>query len=147
MQDIFVTKGGIKVIRNKEEISVSEGLAEIYKHIDRAQGCILASDYEYPGRYSRWDIGFIDPPLEMISRGREFTLRALNERGKVMLGMLAPAVIQNPHVANMTWKRSGLPVLLFPCPVISSRKNAANNQVFFRYYARCVTCWPVMTST
>ena len=116
MQDIFVTKGGIKVIRNKEEISVSEGLADIYKHIDRAQGCILASDYEYPGRYSRWDIGFIDPPLEMISRGREFTLRALNERGKVMLGMLTPAVIRNPHVAKYDLEAERITGFIVPMP-------------------------------
>ncbi|MCK5114678.1 MAG: anthranilate synthase component I, partial [Phycisphaerae bacterium] len=52
------------------------------------------------GRYSRWDIGFIDPPVEMISRAREFTLRALNQRGKVILTMLAPAVTQNEHVES-----------------------------------------------
>jgi anthranilate synthase len=116
MQDTFVTKGGIKVIRTKQELPVSQGMARIYKHIDQAKGCILASDYEYPGRYSRWDIGFIDPPLEMISRGRNFTLRALNERGKVILPMLSPAITENEHVANYQIKAQEITGKVIPMP-------------------------------
>ncbi len=100
MRDEFMTRGGIKVIRDKVEVPIDQALAKEYAHIDEAQGCILASDYEYPGRYSRWDIGFIDPPLEMISHGRDFQLHALNERGQVVLGMVAPAVTDNEHVAD-----------------------------------------------
>jgi anthranilate synthase len=100
MRDEFITRGGIKVIREKAETPIDEALGQVYANIDRAKGCILASDYEYPGRYSRWDIGFIEPPVEMISQGREFRLCALNERGRVVLGMLAPAVAGNEHVAD-----------------------------------------------
>jgi len=88
MREEFITQGGIKVIRDKVEVPVDQALAEVYANIDQAKGCILASDYEYPGRYSRWDIGFIDPPIEMISQGREFRLHSLNERGQAMLKML-----------------------------------------------------------
>ncbi len=100
MQDIYTTRGGVNVIRHKEEVSIDEALANVYKDIDQAKGCILASDYEYPGRYSRWDIGFIDPPIEMISKGRQFVLRALNGRGEVMLAMLLPAISENDHVES-----------------------------------------------
>ncbi len=100
MQKTFTTQGGIKVVRTKEEVAVTDALTDVYKNIDQAKGCVLASDYDYPGRYSRWDIGFIDPPIEMISRGRSFTLRALNERGEIMLPMLLGAVAGNPHVES-----------------------------------------------
>ncbi|MCK5269778.1 MAG: anthranilate synthase component I [Sedimentisphaerales bacterium] len=100
MQETFTTQGGIRIIRTKQDVPISEALADVHKHIDRAKGCILASDYDFPGRYSRWDIGFIDPPLEMISRARDFTFRALNERGKIMLTMLAPAVTESEHVES-----------------------------------------------
>jgi anthranilate synthase len=100
MQNTFTTQGGIKVVRTKEEVAVTDALTDVYKNIDQAKGCVLASDYDYPGRYSRWDIGFIDPPIEMISRGRSFTLRALNERGEIMLPMLLGAVAGNPHVES-----------------------------------------------
>lgn len=100
MRKTFTTQGGIKVVRTKEEVAVTDALTDVYKNIDQAKGCVLASDYDYPGRYSRWDIGFIDPPIEMISRGRSFTLRALNERGEIMLPMLLGAVAENPHVES-----------------------------------------------
>jgi len=100
MEEVFTTKGGITVVRHKQEVAISEALANVYEHIDQAKGCILASDYEYPGRYARWDIGFIDPPVEMISQGRDFVLRALNERGTVLLPMLAGAITENPHVGQ-----------------------------------------------
>ena len=99
-RQIFTTKGGIKAIRTSKPIAVAEALTDILEHIDQTKGCIFASDYEYPGRYSRWDIGFIDPPVEMISQGRSFRLEALNERGKIILPMLAPAITENQHVEN-----------------------------------------------
>lgn len=92
MLETFVTRGGIRVERLQEPVAVETALDEVYGSIDRARGCILASDYEYPGRYSRWDIGFIDPPFELVSRGREFSLRALNRRGSVLLEMLGACV-------------------------------------------------------
>ena len=100
MKETFVTKGGITVIRDKEALPIAKAMGHIYKHIDQAKGCILASDYDYPGRYSRWDIGFVDPPLEMVSLGRHFELRALNRRGVILLGMLGEAVTKHPHVAE-----------------------------------------------
>ena len=100
MRKRFKTKGGITVVRTMDDVPVADALQDVYEHIDLAKGCVLASDYEYPGRYSRWDIGFIDPPAEMTSQGRDFQLRALNERGKVLLQMLEPAVTENPHVQD-----------------------------------------------
>ena len=98
MKQTCQTKGGITITRHTQEVPIADALADIYKHIDQAKGCIFASDYEYPGRYSRWDIGFIDPPIEITSQGRQFTLRALNDRGKVLLPMLLPAVADNAHL-------------------------------------------------
>ena len=92
MKETFITRGGIHVERIQETVEVETALDDVYQHIDRARGCILASDYEYPGRYSRWDIGFIDPSFELVSLGREFSLRALNLRGNVMLEMLGGSI-------------------------------------------------------
>jgi anthranilate synthase len=92
MKELFVTRGGIHVERVQEPLPLEAALDHVYGAIDRARGCILASDYEYPGRYSRWDIGFIDPPFELVSRGRDFSLRALNPRGSVLLEMLGSCV-------------------------------------------------------
>lgn len=102
MREIFTTKGGVTVIRRRSDLDISCALDDVYANIDRAKGCILASDYEYPGRYSRWDIGLYDPPIELIGYGRDFTLRALNDRGKVLLAILLPAIEGNEHVQEYT---------------------------------------------
>ena len=56
------------------------------------EGVILASSYEFPGRYARWTLGFIDPPLKIESRGLDFTVTALNDRGKVLLPVIHEAL-------------------------------------------------------
>ena len=80
------------------------------------KGAVFASDYEYPGRYSRWDIGFIDPPLELVSRGRDFTLRALNQRGRIILAMLTPAVTENQHVEHFQINDDNVTGRVLPMP-------------------------------
>ncbi len=100
MTDTYTTQGGIQVTRTKTMLEMATALDAIYDQIDSTRGGIFASDYEFPGRYSRWDIGFINPPLEMISRGREFVFHALNERGKALLKMITTAVINHPHIES-----------------------------------------------
>ncbi|WP_437618470.1 anthranilate synthase component I [Sorangium sp. So ce1151] len=68
-----------------EDLAVDGAIQPIVEALDSHLGVVLASSYEVPGRYTRWDIGFIDPPLVLISRGRDFRFTALNERGRVIL--------------------------------------------------------------
>ncbi len=42
-------------------------------------------------RYARWSLGFVNPPLEVSGTGQKCTIRALNDRGHVLL----PAVIES----------------------------------------------------
>ena len=50
-----------------------------------------------PGRYSRWDIVSVRPPLELIGFQREVTFRPLNERGVAVNRMLATVLGDHPH--------------------------------------------------
>ncbi len=85
----YRTKGGIHVRRTITPIAqLDVALDEVLFGIDRRRGAVFASGYEYPGRYSRWDLAFIDPPLEFVSRGREFECRALNARGEQLLRVI-----------------------------------------------------------
>ncbi len=47
---------------------------------------------EYPGRYSRWHMAYIDPCAEIIATGRRVTARALNDRGRVLLPVIGAAL-------------------------------------------------------
>jgi anthranilate synthase len=81
----YRTRGGIEVRRLTTAIPVSGAIDPIQSGLDERLGVLLASSYEYPGRYTRWDIGTIDPPLRITSRDRSFAIEALNERGQVLL--------------------------------------------------------------
>ncbi|TIW00524.1 MAG: anthranilate synthase, partial [Mesorhizobium sp.] len=49
-------------------------------------------NYEYPGRYTRWDTAIIDPPLVISARGRAIRIEALNARGEVLLPVIGKAL-------------------------------------------------------
>jgi anthranilate synthase len=47
---------------------------------------------EYPGRYSRWHLAYVNPCAEIVAHGRVITVRALNRRGEVLLPVLGAAL-------------------------------------------------------
>ncbi len=87
----YVTAGGIRVHSRAEEFDPSE-LAEITRQVQDRRGGVLSSGMEYPGRYSRWHLAYLDPPVEIIARGRRISATALNQRGAVLLPVIAAAL-------------------------------------------------------
>ena len=99
--DHYTTKGGISVQRQTDVIDGPAAIETLLDALDTHRGAVLASSYEYPGRYTRWDMGFVDPPLMLSSLGRQFTLTALNDRGRVLIGFVRGAIERHPHVARI----------------------------------------------
>ncbi len=60
--------------------------------LDTRRGTFLSSGIEYPGRYTRWAVGFVDPPIEISACQRALRIRALNARGGVLLAAIADCV-------------------------------------------------------
>lgn len=85
--------------RTAETLSTDGVIEPLIDALDSHQGVLLTSTYEYPGRYTRWDIGFVDPPIVLVAKGRVLKLSALNERGLIMVAQLkaAFASIPVPH--------------------------------------------------
>ena len=92
MRDTYTTRGGIRVLRSVEAVAPSSAVEPLIDALDARRGVLLASSYEYPGRYTRWDIGFVDPILEITARGRDFRVRALNDRGRALLPVVGACV-------------------------------------------------------
>jgi hypothetical protein len=88
----YETRGQIRVHRTVEAIPLTDAIAPVVHTLDTHRGVLLASNYEYPGRYTRWDMGFVDPPLVIVARGRSFRVEALNPRGRVLLPPIADAL-------------------------------------------------------
>ncbi|MDZ8238951.1 MAG: anthranilate synthase [Nostoc sp. ChiQUE01a] len=84
----YTTLGGVSISRSITEVKIDTALEEILFHLNSQRGGLLRSSYEYPGRYKRWAIGFVNPPLELTTQENVFTLIALNERGRVILPLL-----------------------------------------------------------
>ncbi len=68
-------------------------LEEIVTALGERRGGAFSSGMDYPGRYSRWAFGYVDPCIELVARGRTIAARALNERGRVVLPALASCLL------------------------------------------------------
>lgn len=93
----YVTPHGITVTRRNSKVQYARGLYHLLQQLDSRRGAYLSSGYEYPERYSRWDVATVAPPLEIVGQGRTLQLRALNLRGQVLLKLLVPILTQHPH--------------------------------------------------
>lgn len=77
------------------------GIAALTEQLDQQRGMVMSSGIDYPGRYTQWDIGVINPPLELIARSRQVTVKALNPRGVFLLDCLLPLLVQDSAVKVM----------------------------------------------
>ena len=87
----LMTPGGVRVTRTASPFDPVE-LGRIAALADQRRGGVMSSGMEYPGRYSRWHMAYIDPCAEIIATGRRVTARALNDRGLVLLPVLGAAL-------------------------------------------------------
>ena len=88
----FTTAGGVAITRRRHDTPY-EGAIETYiDGLDSRRGCVFSSNYEYPGRYTRWDTAMIDPPVVISARGRAMRIEALNTRGEALLPVIERAV-------------------------------------------------------
>ena len=94
-----VTRGGVAVTRIAEPFSEPE-INRVCAEVDGWRGGVLSSGMEYPGRYSRWHLAYVNPCAEIVARGRTITARALNARGDVVLPVLAAALLRAGQAAG-----------------------------------------------
>ena len=114
----YQTPRGIRVSRVTSKLPFAAGLDRFRRDLDRRRGIYLSSGYEYPGRYSRWDIVAVRPPLELISFQREVTFRPLNERGAAINRMLAAVLRDHPHWESFAEENGTVRGVLKPMPGI-----------------------------
>ena len=91
----FTTRGGIEIRREEETTAgpdaARSAIEPLVDALDTRRGAVFASTCEIPGRYALWDRGFVDPPIVIECRGRSTSVRALNDRGRVLLPALRDA--------------------------------------------------------
>jgi len=114
----FVTPGGISVIRKITRRPYETGLVDLLRQLDSHRGVYLSSGYEYPGRYSRWDVAALCPPLEIVAFDRKVEFRPLNQRGEVLNQILLPILRKHPHWESLAAHDGSLTGMLKPLPAL-----------------------------
>ena len=87
--ETYETRGGVKVRRLRREVGYADAIDGYISKLDERRGAVFSSNYEYPGRYTRWDTAIVDPPVGISCFGRKVWIEAYNERGEVILSFIA----------------------------------------------------------
>ncbi|KUM24975.1 anthranilate synthase [Mesorhizobium loti] len=95
----FVTAGGVTITRERHDQPYEGAIDAYVDGLNSRRGAVFSSNYEYPGRYTRWDTAIIDPPLVISARGRAMRIEALNARGEVLLPLIGKALAALGEVA------------------------------------------------
>ncbi|WP_417694091.1 anthranilate synthase component I [Roseibium sp.] len=98
----FKTQGGITIHRSARPSDYEAGTDAWIDRLDQERGAVLASSYEYPGRYTRWDMALVNPPLVMEAADRTVEIKALNDRGRLLMPAVAAALKNHPDVATFS---------------------------------------------
>lgn len=99
----YVSSGGVRIHRAVAPRPYEQTSAEtLIDALVRRRGLLLSSGFEFPGRYSRFDLGFVDPPLVVTGRGRGFAVEALNARGRILLAPIAAALAGLPALESLS---------------------------------------------
>lgn len=98
------TPCGVTITARRERLGdKAEGaraIAALASELDRTLGGVMTSAFEFPGRYTRWDLGFVDPPLVLEAKGARVSLVAHNARGLALLPVLADVIAACDAVAS-----------------------------------------------
>jgi len=127
----YTTPGGIQVTRLSSVIPYEKGLKPLLHKLDRYQGIYLSSGYEYPERYSRWDVASICPPLEIVAAGRVVEFRPLNQRGEALNRILLPLLERHPHWEEFALQGGTLHGRLKPLPALFAEEERSKQPSAF----------------
>lgn len=101
----FKTQGGVTVQRESFSANYETAIDDTLDRVNTQRGAVLSSNYEYPGRYTRWDTAIVNPPFGIEAQGLDVKLIAYNKRGEIFLEPLLKLMSEHEHVANA--KRHG----------------------------------------
>lgn len=118
----YVTKGGIIVNRLSFSDDYATAIDNVLSQVDSRRGAVFSSNYEYPGRYTRWDTAIVNPPLGIESQGRFVSVIAYNDRGSILLAMIMQHLLGHEHIASMKQVEDRLELEVKPAGKIVSEE-------------------------
>jgi anthranilate synthase len=127
----FVTDGGVTIRRERHATPYAGAIEAYVDALDERRGAVFSSNYEFPGRYTRWDTATIDPPLAVVASGRSMRIEALNARGEVLLAPILAAVEGLPEVGIVAAARQAISLeIALPGRVFTEEERSRMPSVF-----------------
>lgn len=105
-KEFLIHDGSLKIFATTEECSRSE-VDGIIEKLDISRGVILTSRYEYPGRYTRYDLGFVNPPIVLEVIQNNIFIKSLNSRGDILLKVFY-SILENCEMLNIEKYDNGI---------------------------------------
>ncbi|HEY9057898.1 MAG TPA: anthranilate synthase [Aurantimonas sp.] len=126
-----VTAGGVTITRSRRAVAYDGAIEPYFDRLDTRRGAVLFSNYEYPGRYTRQDVAFVDPPLVISSTGRAMRIAALNPRGEVLLGFIADTLAGHDDIASLDRAVSAIDLVIKqPAGTVTEEERSRMPSVF-----------------
>ena len=100
LSESYETEGGVSISRSKVATPYDNAVQSYVDRLDYRRGCVLSSNYEFPGRYTRWDTAIIDPPVGITSNGRKVWIEAYNDRGQILLDAIESVISGHSDVVE-----------------------------------------------
>lgn len=127
----YTTEGGVRIARHRHPTRYSDAISTYIDRLDHRRGAVFSSNYEYPGRYTRWDTAIIDPPLGIVSKGRKVRIEAYNQRGELLMAAIGGALRGHEHLTDMKVEQDHIDLLIRePDGVVSEELRSRAPTVF-----------------
>lgn len=99
------TASGVHIEYEQQKLIYAKAIEPLLERLDSQRGALFASSFEYPGRYTCWDIGFYNPPLAIVCTGQVIQFQALNQRGEVLLSMFTEIMEKMENIKITTQEK------------------------------------------
>ncbi|MCF6321747.1 MAG: anthranilate synthase [Rhizobiaceae bacterium] len=135
---IYTSEGGVKISRHSVSVDYASAIDSVLDRVDNSRGAVLSSNYEYPGRYTRWDTAIVDPPLGIEGRGRSVEIIAYNQRGEVLLPGIFDFIRDHDHLLSCTFSGEKIEIQVKEQGAVVSEEERSRSPTVFSVVRRIV---------
>ncbi|MBT6058030.1 MAG: anthranilate synthase component I, partial [Gammaproteobacteria bacterium] len=132
---------GIQVRRSVAQLDYAGAIDQLASSLDESPGVLLASSFEFPGRYTRWDIGFVNPPLKIVGRRDELKISALNVRGEILLPEIYRAIQHCKAVEELSVEQFELIIKVATSNDTFSEEQRSRKPSLFSILRELISCF------
>lgn len=125
------TRGGVHIEIEQQALTYQNAIEPLLEKLDSQRGALFASSFEYPGRYTCWDIGFYNPPLALVFQAEDIYFEALNARGEELLAIVHDKLQQSAKIIITSYAAGRCDVEVKPVSQIFSEEERSRQPSVF----------------